>query len=621
MIKKRLAALKSRTAFGLVGGAWAVAGIVAIGWSASTHGSTVDRGLIQKAVRSTVYIEVERVFRGSDFSNAGSGFFVHSDGFIMTNWHVVADQVELRMRGVMREISLTVLQINVIVDPGTPRERKLPARVVGRDRKRDLALLKVNHQPSHWIEPSDRVRVDLMDEVFVVGFPFGDLLTFNEHGGISLKGHPEPSINSGRVTSLRKDDRNRIVAVQTDAAINPGNSGGPMLTTSGQLAGVVYSGVSGGSQIGFAISPQWVFGFYLDRLLTVSFVPPYIPNPRSPVKITIEPGILPLKASRISLHLEGAHFDPFDIEMNESLSGWEAKISVPERPEEISAEQSYSASLRVFDQAGRQSFQRKYRLTEVNSAETGLKSHRDPEAMMRDRRLANSLTLEEYARKKSAERAAGEEDNSNSSQPEQTSPKRDPDLKAEFRKDPPELHTNLTLYAKEMYREGRYQEAVEVLERVLKYDPGDEMAREYLELASERLQIQENSSSPPRDGGFSVEETVVPTETETAEIRVIFESPLRAGRINFWLNDETLEVVDFAFKKKLFEKGLSTRVERIFEIAPGHHRFSFSLADQDGTSLGLFSFEEPFQSGSRWTLRIDMPTAGSKPQAFLIERK
>lgn len=589
-------------------------------WCGGVEAATIDRSKIQSAVKATAYIEVQRVYHGYDFSNAGSGFFVHPDGFLMTNWHVVADQVEMNWAGAVRELSLTVVRVSVVVNPGSPNERTLVAKVVGRDRKRDLALLKVNYRAPHWIAPSEDVRLALMDEVFVVGFPFGDLLTFNEHGGISLEGYPEPSINSGRVTSLRRDSENRVVAVQTDAAINPGNSGGPMLDANGKLAGVVYAGV-GGSQIGFAIAPQRVLGFYLERLFKVKFVPPYVPSPRSTVKITVERGILPLDASRISVRMEGAGIDAFDVDLEESDSGWEANLEVPEVWRETPTAQYFTALLRMFDTRGRRSFQRKYRLAEVESAGVGLKSQRDPLAMMRDRKLSNSMTLEEYARKKSAEDAAVADDASDGAPSETVSANPEPELKVESHESPPPLHTDLTVYAKEMYKEGRYQEVVEVLERVLRADPTDEIAREYLDMAKERLRIQSSAATTLDDGEFAAPETVVAPETGTAEIRLTFDSPLRAGRFDFWVDDEPRAPFDFSFKKKMFGKSPSARIDTTIEIEPGRHTLTVSLEDKDQNSRGLFNFSETFDPGSRWTLRIVMPSDDAKPDAFLVERR
>jgi len=601
--------------FGFVGG---LVFLMFLWWCGAIEAVTIDRSKIQNAVRATAYIEVERVFHGNDFSNAGSGFFVHPDGFLMTNWHVIADQVEMYWAGAVRELSLTVVRVSVIVNPGSPSERTLVAKVVGRDRKRDLALLKVNYRAPHWISPSEDVRLALMDEVFVVGFPYGDLLTFNEHGGISLEGYPEPSINGGRVTSLRRDSENRVVAVQTDAAINPGNSGGPLLDANGRLAGVVYAGV-GGSQIGFAISPQRVLGFYLERLFKVKFFPPYVPNPRSTVRITVEPGILPLDASRISVRLEGAGIDAFNVDLEQSDAGWEADLDVPEVWRETPNEQYFTASLRMFDARGRRSFQRKYRLAEVESAGVGLKSQRDPVSMMRDRKLSNALTLGEYARKKSAEDAAEADRPSDGAASAMVTAT--PELVEKAHESPPPLHTDLTVYAKEMYSEGRYQEAAEVLERVLKSDPTNEIAREYLDMAKERLRIQSSADSTSNDGEFAVPETVVAPGTDLAEIRLTFDSPMRAGRFDFWVDDEPRAPFDFSFKKKMFGKSPSARVDTTIEIGPGRHTLIVSLEDKNQKSRGLFNFTEKFDPGSRWTLRIVMPSDDAKPDAFLVERR
>lgn len=393
-----------------------------------------------------------------------------------------------------------------------------------------------------------------------------------------------------------------------------------MLDANGRLAGVVYAGV-GGSQIGFAIAPQRVLGFYLERLFKVKFVPPYVPNPRSTVKITVERGILPLDASRISVRMEGAGIDAFNVDLEESDSGWEANLEVPEVWRETPNEQYFTASLRMFDTRGKRLFQRKYRLAEVESAGVGLKSQRDPAAMMRDRKLSNSLTLEEYARKKAAEDAAEADDASDGAPSATVSATPEPELKIEPRESSPPLHTNLTGYAKEMYKEGRYQEVVEVLERVLKADPTDEIAREYLDMAKERLRIQSSAATTSDDGGFAAPETVVEPGTGAVEIRLTFDSPIRTGRFDFWVDDEPRAPFDFSFKKKMFGKSPSARIDTTIEIEPGRHTLTVSLEDKDQNSRGLFNFSETFDPGSRWTLRIVMPSDDAKPDAFLVERR
>jgi hypothetical protein len=250
-----------------------------------------------------------------------------------------------------------------------------------------------------------------------------------------------------------------------------------------------------------------------------------------------------------------------------------------------------------------------------------LKSQRDPVAMMRDRKLSNSLTLEEYARKKAAEDAAVADDPGGNAASGTFSATPEPALKAEVRESSPPLHTDLTAYAKEMYQEGRYQEAVEVLERVITHDPTDDIAREYLDMAKERLRIQTAVTTTSDGGEFTAPETIVISEKGTAEIRITFDSPLRAGRFNFWVDDEPQDPVEFNFKKKMFGKAPSARVDTTIEIAPGRHSLAVSLEDKDQKSRGLFNFSENFSPGSRWTLRVVMPSIDAKPSAFLVERR
>ncbi len=107
----------------------------------------------------------------------------------------------------------------------------------------------------------------------------------------------------------------------------------------------------------------------------------------------------------------------------------------------------------------------------------------------------------------------------------------------------------------------------------------------------------------------------------TAEIRLTFESPLREGRFNFWVDDEPVDSVEFKFKKKMFGKNPSTRIDKTIEIEAGRRSLTVSLEDDDQNSRGLFTFSETFDRGSRWTLRVDMPTDDAKPTAFLVERR
>ena len=149
----------------------------------------------------------------------GSGFIISSDGYILTNNHVVDDADEITVK--------------------LSNKGELKGKVVGRDPKTDLALVKVTTNkplPALALGNSDNARVG--DWVVAVGNPFGLDHTVTA-GIISAK---------GRALEGPYDD-----FIQTDASINPGNSGGPLLDLQGEVIGINAQIVSGGQGIGFAI--------------------------------------------------------------------------------------------------------------------------------------------------------------------------------------------------------------------------------------------------------------------------------------------------------------------------------------------------------------------------------
>ena len=202
--------------------------LVAGGPESASDAPSARSEALSKALRSTVFIEVGRVYHDEEIWTTGSGFFVSEDGHVLTNSHVVSDYIELEFRDETMLVEVTVVEIRVVVGPRTGYEQVLPARVIDVDRKRDLAILKVGIASPSFLELDPSREVALTDEVFVMGFPFGEMLTFDSTGKLAKDGgYPEVSINGGRVTSLRRDEKGNAVAIQTDADINPGSSGGP----------------------------------------------------------------------------------------------------------------------------------------------------------------------------------------------------------------------------------------------------------------------------------------------------------------------------------------------------------------------------------------------------------
>ena len=158
----------------------------------------------------------------------GSGFLVDADGYIVTNNHVVDGADDVR----------------VTLQDGA----KFKAKVVGRDDKTDLALLKVDAgQPLPYVELAEGAKARVGDWVLAVGNPFG-------LGG---------SVNAGIVSAQGRDIDSGPYDdyIQIDAPINRGNSGGPLFDAQGRLIGVntaIYSPTGGNVGIGFAIPADTV---------------------------------------------------------------------------------------------------------------------------------------------------------------------------------------------------------------------------------------------------------------------------------------------------------------------------------------------------------------------------
>ena len=156
-------------------------------------------------------------------SGLGSGVIISSDGFILTNNHVVEGATEI-------EVALN-------------DSRKTRAKVIGTDPETDLAILKIalDRLPVITLGNSDALQVG--DQVLAIGNPFGVGQTVTS-GIVSALGRNQLGINTFENF------------IQTDAAINPGNSGGALVDVDGNLMGIntaIYSRSGGSMGIGFAI--------------------------------------------------------------------------------------------------------------------------------------------------------------------------------------------------------------------------------------------------------------------------------------------------------------------------------------------------------------------------------
>lgn len=153
-------------------------------------------------------------------SGVGSGFILSSDGYIMTNAHVVEGASE------------------VMVTLADKREFK--AKIVGADKRTDVAVVKIDAKGLPAVKIGDVNRLKVGEWVMAIGSPFG----------------LENTVTAGIVSAKQRDTGDYLPFIQTDVAINPGNSGGPLINMRGEVVGInsqIYSRSGGFMGISFAI--------------------------------------------------------------------------------------------------------------------------------------------------------------------------------------------------------------------------------------------------------------------------------------------------------------------------------------------------------------------------------
>jgi serine protease Do len=191
-----------------------------------TSGVSIDQSILNELPRGSVFDNFKELLENQQpkkrkLSSLGSGFIISKDGYVITNYHVIEDADEI------------MVNLN--------DEKKLKAKVIGRDKKSDLALLKIEADNLKFVKLGDSDKARIGEWVIAVGNPFG------------LGGSVSVGIISARgrdITSNQADD-----FIQTDAAINKGNSGGPLFNTKGEVIGIataIFSPSGGNVGIGFA---------------------------------------------------------------------------------------------------------------------------------------------------------------------------------------------------------------------------------------------------------------------------------------------------------------------------------------------------------------------------------
>lgn len=181
-----------------------------------------------------------RGFMPRESKSLGSGFIISSDGYVLTNHHVVkgADQIIVKLSD----------------------RRELEAKLIGSDPRSDVALLKMDANDLPVVSIGSAERLQVGEWVLAIGTPFGFEQSVTA-GIVSAKGRSLPGDNY-------------VPFIQTDVAINPGNSGGPLFNMNGEVVGMnsqIYSRTGGYMGVSFAIPINVVMNV-VDQLKTTGKV-------------------------------------------------------------------------------------------------------------------------------------------------------------------------------------------------------------------------------------------------------------------------------------------------------------------------------------------------------------
>ena len=166
-------------------------------------------GVAEDVLRGVVAVLTE--------SSMGSGFFINPDGYIITNYHVIQKEEDVKVL--------------------TYDKRLIPAEVIGGDKLRDIVLLKIEgkYESLELANPND---IQIGRKVIAIGNPLG--LSF--------------TVTEGIISAVDREGPNGLEEyVQTDVSLNPGNSGGPLINTEGKVVGINNFKVGGAESLGFAL--------------------------------------------------------------------------------------------------------------------------------------------------------------------------------------------------------------------------------------------------------------------------------------------------------------------------------------------------------------------------------
>ncbi|MCX7026884.1 MAG: trypsin-like peptidase domain-containing protein [Spirochaetes bacterium] len=199
--------------------------------------STVPKASIKEEVSGVVTVYIDKglkIENGVGYPDRvlGTAFQIDPEGYYLTNYHVIASEVDPEYEGYSR----------LSIRPSAKPEARIPAKVVGWNRALDLALIKSSEKAGYTFSLEGAEEIEKGTKVYAIGSPVG----------------LENSLTSGIVSAQGRRILSRGEALQIDVSVNPGNSGGPLVTEEGRLAGIVFAGLPNFQGLNFALPAPWI---------------------------------------------------------------------------------------------------------------------------------------------------------------------------------------------------------------------------------------------------------------------------------------------------------------------------------------------------------------------------
>lgn len=217
--------------------------------------STSTKDAIRKATPSVALITSK--FTEAGAAGTGTGIVISSDGYILTNCHVIRTTYNVRSSGydydnpfsffgggyTIEEKTSNADEVTITLSDGSEHI----AKIMGSDEPTDLALLKIDVKGLIPAVIGNSDTLEMGDEVLTLGYPLGLGLSASRGIVSGLDKEVTMELSNGKTATM--------VLVQTDAAINEGNSGGPLLNSNGEVIGITSSKIGGAKidSVGFAI--------------------------------------------------------------------------------------------------------------------------------------------------------------------------------------------------------------------------------------------------------------------------------------------------------------------------------------------------------------------------------